>query len=237
MATPAAPLPQTLLDEISKLDTPTIANILEPLDIRPWTEGFTDQTINCMFPEFGTRVGYAVTLEMAARRKAGEVPRDDYWQAILDTPAPRIVVIHDRDYPEPVGSFWGEVQANICLGLDCVGAVTDGGVRDLPIVRELGFQFHATTALVSHAYVHVESVGDPVTVGGLTVNPGDLLATDEHGVIQIPIDVAPRLPELAIAAGAREAVMISAARGGNVAVQTLKDATVKMQAMAKGDIH
>ena len=32
-------------------------------------------------------------------------------------------------------------------------------------------------------------------VGGLTVRPGDLLQGDKHGVINIPLDLAARIPE------------------------------------------
>lgn len=232
-----SPLTADQIEVIQQIDTPTIANVLEPLNIRPWTEGFTKPEIRCMFPEFGTRVGYAVTVTMTAAEPGEGIPRDRYWESILNTPAPRIVVIQDNDYPDSVGSFWGEVQANICLGLDCVGAVTNGGVRDLPVVRELGFQFHAKDVLVSHAYVRVESLDIPVTVGGLEIRPGDLLATDVHGVIQIPHEIAPRLPELAAEAARAEAVMIEAARSKNVTVETLKDAAARMQQIRKGDIH
>jgi regulator of RNase E activity RraA len=38
-------------------------------------------------------------------------------------------------------------------------------------------------------------VGTPVRIGGLTVRPGDLLQGDRHGVINIPLDLAPRIPE------------------------------------------
>ena len=54
------------------------------------------------------------------------------------------------------------------------------------MVRPLGFHFFAAEILVSHAYVHVVDFGKPVTVGGVTINSGDLVQADEHGVIQVP---------------------------------------------------
>jgi len=65
-----------------------------------------------------------------------------------------------------------------------------GGVRDLSVVRPLGFHFFAAEVLVSHAYVHLVDFGKPVSVGGVTVKSGDLLQGDEHGVIQVPASVA-----------------------------------------------
>jgi regulator of RNase E activity RraA len=79
--------------------------------------------------------------------------------------------------------------------MGCVGAVTNGSVRDLDEVEPLGFHFFASHIAVSHAYVHIVEVGAPVRVGGLTVRPGDLLHGDRHGVTSIPLDLAVRIPE------------------------------------------
>jgi len=112
------------------------------------------------------------------------------WHAFIETiPAPRIIVIQDLNQP-PLGSFWGEVNGNVHRALGAIGLITDGGVRDLDEVEELGFQFLSREILVSHAYVHLVEFGHPVTVGGLTVHPGDLLHADKHGAILIPHDIA-----------------------------------------------
>jgi regulator of RNase E activity RraA len=41
--------------------------------------------------------------------------------------------------------------------------------------------------------VRVESAGQPVTVGGLRVSPGDLIHADQHGVLLIPREIAGEL--------------------------------------------
>jgi 4-hydroxy-4-methyl-2-oxoglutarate aldolase len=112
-------------------------------------------------------------------------------------PAPRVVVVRDLDDPPAHGALWGEVHATIFAALGCAGAVTDGSVRDLDQVRGIGFQFFAAGPSVSHAYVRVESVGEPVEVGGLRIAPGDLLHADQHGVLRIPPEIAAALPAAA----------------------------------------
>jgi regulator of RNase E activity RraA len=102
----------------------------------------------------------------------------------------RVVVLHDLDDPPGIGAYWGEVQSNIHRALGCVGTVTDGSVRDLDEVHDLGFHFFAGGVAVSHAYVHLVDFGSPVEVGGLTVRPGDLLHGDQHGVLSIPLEIA-----------------------------------------------
>ena len=187
------PLPPQELDALRQLNTPTISNAIEIFKIRPRSEGFMDASIRCIFPEMGVMVGYACTATIAAREPAPpdlQVSRFEQWDNVLSIPAPRVMVIHDLDDPPAVGSYWGEVQSNIYRALGCIGTVTDGSVRDLDEVRELGFHFFAAHVSVSHAYVHLVDFGQPVKVGGLTVHPGDLIHADQHGVLVIPHQVA-----------------------------------------------
>ena len=94
----------------------------------------------------------------------------------MSVPAPRVIVVEDLDEPSGLGSLWGEVNASMHRAMGCVGAVTNGSVRDLDEVEPFGFHFFASHIAVSHAYVHIVEVGTPVRVGGLTVRPGDLAA-------------------------------------------------------------
>lgn len=225
MGTAAGPLPAELLDQLRKIDTPTIANALELMDIRPRTEGFMRPEIKAVLPVTETYVGYAVTGVISARhRSPNALERRDYYEAIEKIPAPRMVVLHDLDYPGTIGSYWGEIQGNIALGLGCVGAVTDGGVRDLKEAEAMGFPFWAKEVLVSHGYVHAVAYNVPVDVGGVYIEPGDLIAADLHGVIQIPLAAAERLPAAAEALAEQEAIVIIAAQSADVSVDALTDA-------------
>lgn len=196
---PAGPLDHKVLLDIKRFDTPTVSNAIETFNVRSRSEGFMRPEIKCVFPEFAPVVGYAVT----GRIRASQAPpagrpytkRSDWWDFIVSIPQPRIIVLEDVDSPPGVGSFWGEVNGSIHRALGCVAAVTNGCVRDLKEVREMGFQFFAQHVAVSHAYVHMIEFGKPVTIGGLTVKPGDLLHGDLHGVHQVPLEVAPKITE------------------------------------------
>ncbi|MBI4391166.1 MAG: RraA family protein, partial [candidate division NC10 bacterium] len=121
-----------------------------------------------------------------------------------------------------IGAFWGEVQANIHRALGCAGVITDGGVRDLVEVAALGFAFFAAEVQVSHAYVHLVDFGGPVTVGGLLVRPGDLLHGDRHGVVQVPLDLAARVPEGAAAVERQEREIIASCQSPGFTPERLK---------------
>jgi 4-hydroxy-4-methyl-2-oxoglutarate aldolase len=192
------PLTADELAALRAITTPTVCNAIETFDVRLRNEGFMDSTIHCRFPELGAMVGYAVTVSIrASTPPEREIAAPEVWAEMDKVPKPWVVVVDDLDYPRPVGSYWGEVNASVYKALGAVGTVTSGGVRDLPEVRATGFHFFSSCVLVSHAYVHVVEVGAPVTVGGLTVRPGDLLHGDEHGVTSIPPEIARALPNAA----------------------------------------
>jgi len=217
------PLTRDELDALRAITTPTVANAIETFNVRPRNEGFMEPSVRCIFPELGAMVGYAVTAKIAARERAAKpLPPWEMWEALSVVPGPRIVVIEDLDYPNPIGSFWGEVNGSIYKGLGCAGAVTNGGVRDLPEVRATGFHFFASCVLVSHAYVHLVEVGTPVSVGGLTVRRGDLLHGDEHGVISIPLEIARDIPGAAERVERYERPIIDFARSPDCGVDGLR---------------
>lgn len=185
-----------VVSALRRYDSPTLSNAIETFDIRPRDEGFANMEVRDMFPDLGVMVGYAATATIRARVR-GDSNEAALWAHVRSTPGPRVVVVQDLDDPPGHGAMWGEVQSNIFKALGCAGAITDGCVRDLKEVRELGFHFFARGPGVSHAYVHVSSVGEPVTIGGLRVTPGDLVHADQHGVLLIPKEIAAELPAAA----------------------------------------
>jgi len=181
--------------------------------------------IKCIFPDLGPMVGYACTATMLADQPATERDRgatQAHWDNILKTPGPRVAVIHDLDQPPCIGSLWGEVNANIHRALGCLGVVTDGGVRGLDEVYELGFHFFAADVIPSHAYVHIVDSGSQVEVGGLVVNNGDLIHADKHGVVVIPHEVAREVPAACQQVEDRERRIISFCKSPDFDVEALK---------------
>jgi regulator of RNase E activity RraA len=185
------------LEALRRWPSCAISNAIELFNIRPRNAGFMLPDIKCVFPEMGGMIGYAATAVISADSPEGRrIQPPEWWEELQKIPAPRVAVIHDLDHPV-IGSFWGEVNANIHKALGCVGTVTDGSVRDLDEVREVGFHFFSRCITVSHAYVHLVEVSTPVKIGGLVVKPGDLIMGDKHGVISIPLEIARDVPKAA----------------------------------------
>jgi len=214
---------QTILNALRGLSTPTISNAIELFNIRPRNQGFMSPEIRCLFPDLGVMVGHAVTGRFAARQPATRpASRYESWKYIQEIPEPRIVVLQDMDEPPGVGAFFGEVMATIHQRLGCIGAVTNGYVRDLDEVRPLGFHFFAGGACVSHAYVHLLEFGKPVTMGGLVVHSGDLIHADKHGALVIPKEIASEVPAAAARVAEREQRILSHCRSPQFSLEELK---------------
>ncbi|MFG2342533.1 RraA family protein [Streptomyces phaeochromogenes] len=68
-----------------------------------------------------------------------------------------------------------------------VGAVVDGYVRDGAIVEKLGVPVFARGLTPAGPFKNGPgTIGEPVALGGVVVNPGDIVVADDDGVIVIP---------------------------------------------------
>jgi regulator of RNase E activity RraA len=214
--------PETL-KALQQIDCPSICNAIEGFNVQPKNQGFMLPEIRAIFQDFPPVVGYAVTGVISANQPEGRnVPREEWWDLIVSVPEPRFIVLHDIDNP-PLGAYWGEVQSNIHQALGAVAVATDGTVRDLDEVHDLGFQFFAREVSVSHAYVHLVEIGIPVTVGGLTVRTGDFLHGDKHGVTSIPFEIADRIPGMVQSIADYERKTISLCQSPGFTLEKLKE--------------
>jgi 4-hydroxy-4-methyl-2-oxoglutarate aldolase len=87
----------------------------------------------------------------------------------------------------PQGALWGEIASHYSRIRKLSGAVIDGATRDTLQITEMGFPVFASYISVSYPGKRGPgAVNVPVTVAGVTVNPGDLVVGDADGVIAIP---------------------------------------------------
>ena len=80
-----------LLELLRQIDTPTLSNAIEGFKVRDRTEGYLGSEIRCLFPDLGTMLGYAFTLE-ADSTTPGAVPARDggslAWSSHQPDPRP-----------------------------------------------------------------------------------------------------------------------------------------------------
>ena len=221
------PLSPEILTELARYDTPTICNVIELCGYRSYCSGFLNHTIRAIYPELPPVVGYAVTATFRSAQPAAPDERPigmpDQLARFESIPGPRIVVIQDLDDP-PVGAVYGEVMTSGYKAFGCVGLVTNGFARDILQVRAMNFPCFASGVSVSHGYSRILSVNEPVTVGGVRIQPGDLLHGDANGVTTIPIEIAERVAKACAEFVAAEDLVISTARQPGVTLEKYREA-------------
>ncbi len=180
-----------VIESLADWDTPALSNALDTLRLRPNHTGHSDGSIQ-RISGAAPMAGRAVTARMVAREPGEDgIPVSHLHQAIAETEGPVVVVLEDRDNPAGAGAFLGEVNGSLLAALGVKGVITNGRVRDVGELRGLGYAVYAAGLCVARAYMRLIDVGTDVTVAGLTVQPGDLLHGDEHGVLQIPAEAVP----------------------------------------------
>lgn len=81
----------------------------------------------------------------------------------------------------------GDLLAQLLIERGVAGVVIDGAVRDVGGLTELGLPTFARGACAAGPFKHGPGrVGVPVAVGGVVVQPGDLMVCDRDGVVVVP---------------------------------------------------
>jgi 4-hydroxy-4-methyl-2-oxoglutarate aldolase len=117
--------------------------------------------------------------------------------------------------------FFGELIAIGMRERGCVGALVDGGIRDVGWIGKHGFPVYARyrTPIQSIGRWKVTGWNVPVSLPGATartvqVRPGDFILADEDGALVIPADVVETVLERAEAMGHRESEIRHELAGG-----------------------
>jgi regulator of RNase E activity RraA len=142
-----------------------------------------------MYPELGPRVGYVSTVVFCEKsEKYTGMSRWALPEHIDGTRKPTILVAEQQfpaELTNRVGLF-GEIMTTQYRALGVVGVITNGPMRDIDAIRPMNFQYYATGVTPGHGDFMVKAVDVPVTVGGMTVMPGDMVHMDLHGAVKFP---------------------------------------------------
>jgi 4-hydroxy-4-methyl-2-oxoglutarate aldolase len=212
------------IEYLRTVDTPTLSNAIELLQLRPQSKGFTPLSVRCLLPELGRMVGYAVTAQVETM---SEGPPDwsvfmQLFEAVARSPKPAVVAFQevgpDRDY----AAHCGEVMATIFNRLGAIGVISDCAVRDIAEVRAMKFLYFARGLVSSHAYFRIVRVGIPIQVERLAIRPQDLVHGDENGLIVVPAEGLTRLPDAVSRVRSQESEVMQFVRGPEFSLDRLK---------------
>lgn len=106
--------------------------------------------------------------------------------------------------PSQHGMF-GDLLATSVMARGVTGLVIDAGVRDISTLREMGFPVWSRyVSPLGTEKATPGSVNVPVTIGAVTIAPGDVVCADDDGVVVVHHEDASKCMAAAEARLARE---------------------------------
>jgi regulator of RNase E activity RraA len=200
--------------KLAEFDTPTVANGLEMLGVCDPTVGYTGPDVRALMPEMGVRLGIAATSRLDTTTAGTDNPPSlmkEWLRLMVKTARVGSAVLPVFAVMESVGPrarytvTIGDMMATQMTIAGCVGFVTNGSMRDIEGVRQVGLPCWAAGLSVMHGKLRWIDVGSPVLIDGMTVRSGDIIHADINGALVIPFAVADQVYDKAVVVREREA--------------------------------
>lgn len=197
-----------LLNELQALDTGAVSDALDALGIAGHVPGIQS------FSSPRKIAGRAIPVQLVPAEQA--TSKSHLGTAAVDAAGPDNVIVMANEGRTTMGG-WGGVLSAGAVRNGVAGVVVDGAARDIDEARELGFPVYAraTTPVTARGRVAEEAWNVAVTVGSVTVEPGDLVLADGAGVVFVPSGRAREVLDLAAKIVAKETAMIRRVNAGD----------------------
>ncbi|KAI2995935.1 demethylmenaquinone methyltransferase family protein [Aspergillus phoenicis ATCC 13157] len=206
----------TILKRLSALDTNTVSDALDFLDLKGATYGLRPLW-DC--PKI---VGRASTVKVGP--KTDTAPTTHLLTPVIDavTTNDRILVISGGT--EGI-SCWGDIIANASKKKGIRGTIIDGMSRDIDGSKGVNYPVYGrgvTMISARNRLVQLES-GTPLQVRGVTVNQDDYVIADICGTVFVPAARIEEVLDLGERIDRRQNRMVQAVRAGNPVSEVMHD--------------
>lgn len=128
-------------------------------------------------------IGRAATVQYSPPR--ADTPKMSMYGAVRTMAAGSVLVVDAAGQP---GHFVGDNVAECAKRQGLKGIVAFGGVRDVVGLREVGLPIYSSAGLTTRQPNNMQLTAQdvPVSIGGVLINPGDVIIADEDGIVAIP---------------------------------------------------
>lgn len=194
--------PQELLDAFSTIPAANISDTMGRL------VGMHPRIKLQSAPKNPINVGRALTI----KTRSGD---NLMLHKALNMVKPGDVIILSNDGGESYRSLIGEIMFTYLASRGAAGIIIDGPIRDIDAVRKMEMPIYATGTNPAGPYK--EGPGEinvPISCGGISINPGDIIVMDEDGVIVIPLQEAETVLKNARAFQEKDEAKLLAAQEG-----------------------
>ncbi|WP_033310048.1 isocitrate/isopropylmalate family dehydrogenase [Streptomyces iakyrus] len=172
-------VPQEVVDRLARLDTASVSDALDSLGIGGVLAG-----LSARVPGARTAgLAYTVTYRPVDGDGQGFRNAANYLD---DVPEGAFVVVDNAGSTDCTN--WGSLLTSVARGRGVRGTAVHGSARDIAEIRAAGYPLFSTGATMVSGKNRVElaATGREITVGGVTVRPGDVVVADDNGVLVVP---------------------------------------------------
>jgi regulator of RNase E activity RraA len=206
-----------LLTQFAALDTAAVSDALEGCGLPPGQGGLR--------PMWGrpTLAGFAATAELEPLRGV-HGGAHLLTEVVARSGADDVLVVANGGRTDV--SSWGGILSMGASVRSIRGVVVDGACRDVAQARELGFPVFARAQfpVTARGRLRQKSAGEPVRLGDVTVEQGDVVLAEEGGVVVVPGARALEVLAAAQVISAREAQIEAEVHAGVALPQAMRDA-------------
>ena len=169
---------------LETLYTAVVADVLDGL-------GHRNQTLSANIRAMTPARQVAGRVFTAKAEAVDTIPAEPYKleMAAIDAMNAGDVLVVDAGHNRQ-SAFWGELLSTACQAKGVRGAVMSTCTRDLWALEKMNFPVFAIgrTPADSKGRIDVIAIGEPITIDGVEIAPGDYLLGDPDGVVVIPAE-------------------------------------------------
>ncbi len=204
-------MPDDLAARLARLDCCAVSDALDRLGLPGAVTGIAPLSVTRRI------AGTVRTVKLVAKdatREAAGTPRHLGTAAIEAASPGELVVIEQRSGID--AAAWGGILSRGAKRKGLAGVIVDGPARDIDEARALDLPVYArgATARTARGRIVEAETDGPVTIGDITVRPGDYAVADSSGVAIFAAADAERVIAAAEQIAAREAAMADALERG-----------------------
>ena len=173
--------PAAMIDAYRHVEVASVSDAIEQLLHQ---KRFMSHRMQSIFPT--KFAGTALTVKLVKEENHDPDALSGMLQAIDIGGPGSVYVMQVEDGADTAGM--GGLMGTAMFARGFAGAVIDGGVRDLPQLKRIGFPVYALGPVPSTAVGHYRFAGMniPVKCDGIDVSPQDIIVADMDGVVVVP---------------------------------------------------
>ena len=196
-------------ERLRNIDTCAVSDALDALELKGTVMGLGSISV---LKRIAGRV-QTVKLDVASP----DIPKKHLCSSAVDAAEPGDIIVIEN-HATDIAAGWGGILSTAAASKGLSGAIVDGPARDADESRDVDFPVfaRAATPFTARGRIAEHAWNIEIEVGGVAVNPGDLVLADGSGVVFVSKAHEDAVIAKAEEIQAKEAVMAAAVQEGKL---------------------